>query len=188
MYLFSALLFSLSANIDSLIIGASYGIRHIRLSIAKCLLIGLVTLGGTLAALLLGRQILAFFPSPLTQWIGNILLIALGIYYVVKALYSRKRTGETPSIQKQSKAQTLSVKECLLLGAALSVNNLGIGISASITGMALFPAAPVSFVISALFLYLGNTFGRCFGSRISDSYADLISGGILILLGIYGFF
>lgn len=183
-----ALLFSFSANIDSMIIGTSYGIRHIRLSVTKCLLISLVTLGGTITALLLGRQVLLFFPSPLTQWIGNLLLIVLGIYYIAKALHFRKKANRPPSIQNQSEAQPFSIKECLLLGTALSVNNLGIGISASITGMALFPAAPLSFVISALFLYLGNTFGRCFGSRISDNYADLISGGILILLGIYEFF
>ncbi len=202
MYFIPALLFAFSANIDSLIIGVSYGIKRTLLPVSHCLLISLITFCGTAAALLLGGQILVLFPFSVTQWAGNLLLLGLGMYYVIKSIKdilknracteknSLREDGNIPALRRppgQTQARALSARECVLLGAALSVNNLGIGVGASITGLPLLPAAPLSFVCSALFLFLGNQFGKCCSSCAGDSYADLLSGIILMILGIYEF-
>ena len=54
MHLISSLLFALSANIDSFIVGMSYGIKKSDISLLKSTIISLVTLIGTIAAILMG--------------------------------------------------------------------------------------------------------------------------------------
>lgn len=191
MYFIPALLFAFSANIDSLVIGLSYGIKKTRLSLAKTTLISLVTLCGTILALLLGQTIFSVFPGLSTQWLGNLLLIGLGYYYIRKSLrHILIHKKDAPTLQKQSSEgiskKSISTKACIFLGITLSLNNFGIGIGASISGLTLLPATALSFFISVLFLYIGNVLGRFCISTSKDWLADLISGIILIVLGIYG--
>lgn len=79
----------------------------------------------------------------------------------------------------------LSIRELLLMGVALSANNMGIGIGASIAGIALKSASLLTFVCSVCFLHTGNLLGQMQFSEFADHYADLLSGLLLILLGIF---
>lgn len=233
MYLIPVFLFSLSANIDSFIIGISYGIKKTKIRPAQNLLIALVTLCGTAAALLSGTGILTFCSFPGSVYLGNFILLVLGLYYLGKFFCScfRNYTQKTcrqdadseemckqnihsqdtgsnwtyaqnictqhtggdgtyekkiPSHDADDESAALSVlswKEALLLGLSLSVNNLGIGIGASIAGLKVFPTAPVSFLLSMLFLSLGNLTGRSRIFEKAGQYADLFCGLLLVTLG-----
>ena len=157
MHLISSLLFALSANIDSFIVGMSYGIKKSDISLLKSTIISLVTLIGTIAAILMGTQISQFLPASSTLGIGCALLIGLGLYYILKALFGfirnkiRKRevkANEQAAPLKQEAEDTalLTLREGLFLGLAL---------------------------------------GKTKMPRISDQMADVISGLILVGLGIY---
>lgn len=195
MYLISAFLFSFSANIDSFIIGISYGIKKMKIRPFQNLLIALITLCGTSAALFSGSKILAFGFFPCAGYLGNLILLALGLYYVMKFFVSflknhiRKKRSSTDRKNQvticsgSAPSSVLSWKEALLLGISLSANNLGIGIGASIAGLALFPTAPVSFLLSMLFLSLGNHAGRSRVFEKAGQYADLFCGMLLVILG-----
>ncbi|MBU3874839.1 manganese efflux pump [Faecalicatena sp. AGMB00832] len=196
MHLISSLLFALSANIDSFIVGMSYGIKKSDISLLKSTIISLVTLVGTIAAILMGTEISQFLPASCTVGIGCALLIGLGLYYILKALFGflknkiRKmevKTNEHVSApaDQETKTALLTLKEGLFLGLALSINNFGMGIGASITGLRLVPTAVISLVVSVIFLYAGNFIGKTKMPRISDQTADIISGLILVGLGIY---
>lgn len=196
MHLISSLLFALSANIDSFIVGMSYGIKKSDISLLKSTIISLVTLIGTIAAILMGTQISQFLPASSTVGIGCALLIGLGLYYILKALFAflrnkiRKRevkANEQPAPLKQEAEDTalLTLREGLFLGLALSINNFGMGIGASITGLKLVPTAVISLIVSVIFLYAGNFIGKTKMPQISDQMADVISGLILVGLGIY---
>lgn len=71
-----------------------------------------------------------------------------------------------------------------MLGCALSANNIGIGLSASIAGLSLIPAATVTFLFSLAFLALGNRLGQCRSLPFTEHTANLITGLLLIVLGI----
>ena len=196
MHLISSLLFALSANIDSFIVGMSYGIKKSDISLLKSTIISLVTLIGTIAAILMGTQISQFLPASSTLGIGCALLIGLGLYYILKALFGfirnkiRKRevkANEQAAPLKQEAEDTalLTLREGLFLGLALSINNFGMGIGASITGLKLVPTAVISLIVSVIFLYAGNFIGKTKMPRISDQMADVISGLILVGLGVY---
>ena len=178
----SSLIFAFSVNIDAFLVGMSTGIRKIHITIVQNLIISLISFAGTLLSLLLGRRILYLLPDFLTSCGGSILLFTLGIYYLYKAL-----SAPDNSLHSESFTVTLSLKETFLLGAALSFNNIGIGIGASMSGIVLLPAALLTFLTSALFLSSGNILGNTSGLRLSNRYADLLSAIMLLLLGICNF-
>lgn len=230
MHFISSLLFGISANIDSFIVGASYGIKKSHISLAKSILISLITMAGTVISILLGTEIVAFIPAHAAEILGSALLILLGLYYMIKGLlqYWKEhfpdedavkiedlykinispapvRTADClasstvdsvlpdfsiPDSQSDTKAaiSPMSLKEGIFLGLALSVNNFGMGIAASISGLTLFPAAVISLILAILFLYAGNTFGKSRIFQMSGQAADLVSGLILITLSLYEFF
>lgn len=200
MYLIPVFLFAFSANIDSFIIGISYGIKKTFINLKKNILISLITLAGTTLALLSGSGILRFCPVSYANFIGRLLLLSFGIYYLLKSLILHFR-GSKPlpsdsEIESQelsfddigtfsySSRNQLSWAEALLLGFSLSANNLGIGISASIAGLAVCPAAPISFLFCILFLYLGNIAGKSQIFQKAGQYADFICGLLLMILGV----
>lgn len=78
----------------------------------------------------------------------------------------------------------LSAWETLILSLTLSLNNIGIGLSASMAGLSLLPAAAMTFGCSALFLLCGNRLGQSRFLRLIGNVADPISGLLLIGLGI----
>ena len=132
----SSLIFAFSVNIDAFLVGMSYGIRKIHVTFLQNLLISLISFAGTLLSLLLGRRLLSFLPDFAAACAGSIILFALGLYYLYKSL-----TVSGHSLHSESLHITLSLKETLLVGAALSFNNIGIGIGASMSGIVLLPAA-----------------------------------------------
>ena len=85
-------------------------------------------------------------------------------------------------------ALPLTCKEAALLGAALSVNNMGMGIGASITGLKLLPTCGFTLGFSLLFLFVGNRLGHTRRLTASGPLADSISGLLLMGLGIYELF
>ena len=197
MHLISSLLFAISANIDSFIVGMSYGLKKSNSDLLQRTVISLVTLTGTVIAILMGTQISQFLPASSTQAIGCALLIGLGLYYIIKSFFSYIREkikkaevksnecGSGTQNNVPAKASLLTMKEGLFLGLALSINNFGMGIGASITGLKLLPTAVMSLVVSVIFLYAGNLIGKTKVPHISDQSADFISGLILAALVIY---
>lgn len=202
MYLFSALLFALSANIDSFIIGLSCGIRKTKISAPQIVLISLITLCGTTAALAAGQELLFRFPFPCAEYTGKLILLVFGLYYAAKflfmnifrpvhksqetevsACFSEPETAEDARILTPNRS--LPWKSACLFGISLSANNLGIGLGASISGLLLIPASLISFTASIFFLLLGNHTGRCMPFQRSGRYADLFCGILLILLSIF---
>ena len=163
MYLFSALLFALSANIDSFIIGLSCGIRKTKISFPQIFLISLITLCGTIAALAAGGRLLSLFSLPYAEYAGKFILLMFGLYYAAKYIFMNifhpipqsdeaavscclaSQAADTPF-----PCQTLPWKGACIFGLSLSINNLGIGLGASISGLLLIPTSLISSVIHFL--------------------------------------
>lgn len=199
MHLISSLLFAISANIDSFIVGMSYGIKKSNINLLKSTIISLVTLIGTVIAILMGTEISQLLSPTSTRAIGCTLLICLGLYYIVKSILgyikekyrkSEVKTNEIHCSTNQKSSDkgsllTLTLKEGLLLGLALSINNFGMGIGASMTGLLLLPTALISLIVSVIFLYGGNFIGKTKMPHMTDQMADIISGLILVGLAVY---
>ncbi|NRV14874.1 putative Mn2+ efflux pump MntP [Clostridium beijerinckii] len=83
----SALLFSLSSNLDNLVIGIAYGIKKIRIGTAANLIVALVTSTGTFLSMLLGIYVSKFLPSFLSNSLGAGIIIILGLYFVIQSIF-----------------------------------------------------------------------------------------------------
>lgn len=201
MQLIPSLLFGISASLDALLVGISYGLRKIRIRTLKNLAISLVSLLGTCLSACLGSRLLPFLPPILAGCTGSIILMLLGAYYITKwcfAVLAKQRIQAITQVQAADKVQTiteilptgkfdpvsLSPWETLILSLTLSLNNIGIGLSASMAGLQLLPAAVMTFSCSALFLLCGNRLGQSRFLRLIGEAADPISGLLLIGLGI----
>ena len=182
---FSAFLFGLSANIDAFVLGLSYGFKRQRFPLSMNLLVSLVTLLGTLLALWAGSCLASVFPSRFSVLLGSLLLIALGCYYCLKFLYTfvRAKPLHTVSIQQAPPAAQLAGREVLLLGAALALNNMGMGIGASFAGLYTPLVGLFTFLLCMGLLLAGNQMGLRYMPRRLSAYGDLLSGGIIVLLG-----
>lgn len=227
MQLLPSLLFGISASLDALLVGISYGLRGVRIRAWQNLVISSVALLGTCLSACAGRQLLPLLPAPLAGSTGSIILILLGAYYAGKpllpllsSLFLKRRTkrdgtrkeelrtielsraepsgaaaelppveapeitAESPPAEAPESGSKLPACEALILSLTLSLNNIGIGLSASMAGLHLLPAAVMTFGCSALFLLSGNQLGRSPFLRMIGSAADPISGLLLVGLGL----
>ena len=186
----SVLLFCLSANLDTLVIAVSYGMRHIKIPLWSNAVISLITTLGTLAAMLFGRLLSGVFPPALTGRLGGAVLIILGLWFLLdeckkiwEAHFLRIEERETPPDLASDGA--LAVKAAVPLAAALTVNNLGMGIAASIAEISIVLTSIATFASTVLFLLLGSWLGRRKIFRRLGRTASLCSALLLTALGIY---
>lgn len=208
----SSLLFGISASLDALLVGISYGIRHVRIRFWQNLVISLITLLGTCLSVGLGHRMAAVLPDLVSEYAGSLVLILLGLYYVVKWLITHMRNmcrkappasftepGSAPAAAGNTMLCTASVHcpqpvpclkptEILSLSLTLSLNNLSAGFSASLAGLPLVSAAAGTFVCSVLFLLSGNRLGSCRWLQLAGCAAEPASGMLLIGLGLIQLF
>lgn len=192
MYLISSLLFGFSASIDAFIVGMTYGVKKTHISFWKNIFISTITLAGTILSILAGSRIAPFFPERAAKAAGSLILILLGIYYIVKFIIiclKRHHISKQPpagyAASRRPGACLITTQEAAMLGLALSVNNMGIGLGASISGIRLLPTSVVTFLLSVLLLALGNRLGKTRLLQFADRFADPLAGIFLIALGLY---
>lgn len=185
MQIIPSLLFGISASLDALLIGISYGIRSIRIYLWQNLIISGITLAGTCLSVGFGGWLAPRLPLMLSRYAGSMVLMLLGIWYVVKWMVKMlAHTREMAQAAAAGPVSQLSFPEVLGLGVSLSLNNIGIGLSASIAGLALIPAATATLACSLLFLFAGNRLGRSRLLQFFGAAADPVSGILLILLAL----
>lgn len=190
MSLLPSLLFGISASLDALLVGTALGLRKVPLPAGYNLLISTVTLIGTVISIGLGNLLLPLFPTGIGTRIGSSVLILFGLYSLGKWLLCKWRCRISPTgplcreEKKLAGHQELSLFQTLVLGCALSMNNIGIGFSASITGLPVLPASISTFFCSFGFLALGRRLGRSVFLQQIGEYTDPVSGLLLILLGL----
>ena len=192
----SALLYSLSSNLDNLVIGIAYGVKKIKIGITPNLIIATVTSIGTLISMSVGKFISGFLPTSLTNMLGAVIIMLLGLYFLIQSIlklipksYSNSLAlNEIMDYAEKSDSDnsgTLNIKEAFVVSLGLMLNNLGTGLAASITGVNVSITVICTFILSIALLMLGKSIGHNVLGSICGKYAPLISGVLLIILGIF---
>lgn len=196
MQLIPSLLFGISASLDALLVGISYGLRRVRIRLWQNLVISLITLSGTCLSVGLGAWLAPLLPGILSRLAGSIILMFLGLYYIIKwaAGFVRGKTTHCARPEAficsggESSHPGLSLPEVFFLSLTLSINNMGIGLSASMAGLPLIPASAATFLCSVLLLLMGNRLGRSRMLGLIGHLADPLAGGLLIGLALLQIF
>ena len=182
MHPLSIALFALSANLDSLAVGFSYGLQGIVIDRKGNFLAGIIPFAGALLALFFGRGVLQVMPERAAQLAGGGLIVLIGLWGIGELV--RKKAGRA----QYAKGAFLTTRQALVLGAALAANNMALGAGAGITGVAPLPAALASLLCGLLFLYVGNRLGRlCTGGKLVAG-AQAGAALLMVALGIYEMF
>lgn len=201
MNFFSALILAISASLDSLSVGIAYGCDNIKISLKNITIISLITAFGTLISMILGYFLSSFLTETLSNIIGSILLICIGLWFII-SFFSKKNEQPidiqlpsegcnyknilgNPSMADTDNSKTIDTKECICLSIALSLNNLGLGISASITGINPITATILTFLTGMMFFLLGFIIGKKFLSKFLGDYSNLFSGILILALAVF---
>ena len=190
MHILSSLVFAISANTDNFVVGVSYGIKKIKIGLVSNLLIALISLLGTILSMSVGKIIFNFLPGNTSNLIGSIILIIIGGWTIVKPLLKSISDGvlENPEKVDIDNSSNIDAKESIILAFALTINNVGLGIGASITGLNIVITSSLTFVFSLLMIIVGYALGSYYLSKVFSKNATIISGLIIIALGIYEMF
>jgi len=205
MQLLSAVLFVVSANIDNFAVGVAYGIKNIKIGIASSLIIALISAAGTFFSMSFGLVISKCLPLFVSNALGSMILIGIGLWIIADDMIKKhERTIQESSNKNEfmeymdlldhpEKADTdrsgnIDVKESVTLAFALTINNIGLGIGASIAGLNIIFNTLLTFFFSLAAVVLGCRLGNGCFSKALGKYATFVSGLIIIALGTYQLF
>jgi putative sporulation protein YtaF len=196
---FSTLFLPFSMTLDNFPLGVAYGVKAVRMKAATIVLITLLPVGGTLMGMLAGRYAGHWLSAVAANWIGSAVFVALGVWTLWDTLQYKKHTHTPEAFSPAIAVHTLdggtpaqlrhvSIKESLVLALALSINNLGGGIGAGVSGLNLAGVTLLTFLFGYLLLILGYRLGAGFKTLVDGKWPGVISGFLMIGLGIYEVF
>jgi putative sporulation protein YtaF len=166
MHVLSIFFFCAAASSDSFIIGLSYGSKGIRIKFYSNFLVASISSLGTFLAMLLGLGLHEGISYKYTTILGSLLLISFGFYMLIGSLRKRKERKENLGYQDyinhpehfdKDMSKEIELKEAVILGGILSINNIGIGIGASVAGLNIFVTSLMSLIFSMFFVYFGKS-------------------------------
>ena len=176
---FGLSLLALSISIDSLGIGITYGLRNTKFTLlSKCILFITSLLIG-LASIFIGRFIGSFISDFASHIISGVMLIIIGIVILID-----------PIPFDFDRSYAIDSKEAFILGIALSLDTISIGICTSIGGYLNFYFPVLVAIFQIMLLFLGITIGNKIikSFKVPDKIWNIISGCILILFGLVKLF
>ncbi|WP_447405651.1 sporulation membrane protein YtaF [Clostridium perfringens] len=195
----SILLFVIAASLDILVVSLAYGLKDIKINFSSTLVISSISALGTFISMILGKFLVDLIPVKLGDIIGGLVLLALGFYSIYsyfkekKILTSHNSENnssptfilENPEVADKDKSGNIDFKESLALSLALALNNFGLGIGASISGLNIAFTTISTFIISLIFISLGFYLSKTIKSKNISKNSNLIAGIIIIILSLF---
>ncbi|HAT4245654.1 TPA: sporulation membrane protein YtaF [Clostridium perfringens] len=195
----SILLFVVAASLDILVVSLAYGLKDIKINFSSTLVIASISALGTFISMILGKFLVDLIPVKLGDIIGGLVLLALGFYSIYsyfkekKILTSHNSENnssptfilENPEVADKDKSGNIDFKESLALSLALALNNFGLGIGASISGLNIAFTTISTFIISLIFISLGFYLSKTIKSKNISKNSNLIAGIIIIILSLF---
>ena len=195
----SILLFVVAASLDILVVSLAYGLKDIKINFSSTLVIASISALGTFISMILGKFLVDLIPVKLGDIIGGLVLLLLGFYSIYsyfkekKILTSHNSENnssptfilENPEVADKDKSGNIDFKESLALSLALALNNFGLGIGASISGLNIAFTTISTFIISLIFISLGFYLSKTIKSKKITKNSNLIAGIIIIILSLF---
>ncbi len=204
------LLLALALSIDALGVGISYGLRRMRVHPVSLVILLSLSMLFSFLAVLAGRGLAALLPPLVSQLLGALVLVAIGVWVIVGAGKERKKPESTPKeggticrfiirslgltieiIRNPvscdfDRSERIEPLEAVYLGIALSVDALGAGIGTAVAGINSYLIPVAVGVMQLLLLMAGLLLGRkaATAGKIGDRVWNMMSGSLLIVLAV----
>ncbi|GAF67055.1 sporulation membrane protein YtaF [Alkalihalobacillus trypoxylicola] len=205
MVIFSLLALTLAVSLDSFGVGLTYGLRKMKLPFKSLLFIASCSAIVILISMGMGSLIQEWVSPEVASSLGGIILILIGAWALYQVIKNPKASNEKKEVILNFEIKTLGVvirvlrhpmsadlddsgtisgREAILLGLALSLDAFGAGIGAALIGFPPLLLAICVACMSALFLTVGMKFGHYFSSSNWMQKFSFIPGLLLIILGV----
>ena len=194
------LFIALANNVDNISVRIAYSIRGIKIPILKNIWISIITFFMSSFAAFFGTIISKFLSKNTSSILSMVLLIAIGFWIMIEPYIKKESNDEVetndseennilnilkkPETADVDNSKDIDFKEATLLGIALSINNIGGGLSAGIIGLNSFFVGFFSAIISFLALLAGNYITDFFNKCNMGKKATTLAGIILIIIGV----
>lgn len=199
MYFLSILLFSAAVTCDGLIIGLSYGARKVKINFMSNLIVGIISCLGTMIGMYAGQLFDIFLVESVTKSLGSILLFLFGLYMFYQAIYKQinarrqqkaliTNTADLAETFDKDHSKTIELKEAVMLGLFLCINNIGLGVGASLTGLNIMITSITCLILSIVFIEFGCRLTYNYLSEKTVQYAEYIASIMIMILAVYELF
>ncbi|WP_407311722.1 manganese efflux pump [Desulfosporosinus sp. SB140] len=185
-----------ASNLDNAGVGIAYGLRKTRIPLTPNSIIALMGFSLSCVGGILGNWI-SFCLTPFTcQIISTTVLVSIGVYVLSQQYFNKKpkehlsednlilRVLRNPEEADLDNSKSISLFESVILGIALSLNNLAGGFSAGITHLNILMTSSISGFFSFICTGLCAIFSLKFAAGRLGEKATTISGILLILVGV----
>jgi putative sporulation protein YtaF len=210
--IFSILLISVSLSLDAFGAGITYGMRKIRIPLASKLIICFMSVLYSGIALIAGKAAHGILPPVSASTTGAIILAVMGVYIIMQTFLKKENSVTEKSHTEKRKlfeivlksfgitiqvirnpdngdidrSGVIDTREALLLGFALSVDAIGVGIGSALAGIGSLLIPLTAGVFQMLLLHAGTCIGKRLGesSRLNKKMISVVPGILLITLAI----
>ncbi len=196
--MFYAIIIALANNVDNLGARIAYSIQGTRVDILINLWISIITFIISASAAFSGAAVIGAFGKDIASLIAMAMLVGLGLWMIIQALRQswhekiheeKTSSGHLVIFRKPHHADVddskhIDFKEGTFLGVALSINNIGGGVSAGVLRIDPILVGFLSALVSFIALLAGNYVADYFVRRRIADKAAVIGGLLLILIGV----
>ncbi|MGI6420721.1 MAG: sporulation membrane protein YtaF [Syntrophomonadaceae bacterium] len=210
MELISSILFGLAVSADGFAAGMAYGVKKIKIPIFSLLVIALASALAVSISMFCGRGLAMGLSPELASRLGALTILVLGSYFVLQALGEKISTIDTEAeqpiisvsikplgiivqiLKEPARADfdcsgIISAREAFFLGLALALDAMGAGVGVAMAGLNIFYTVLAVGVLKFILVNLGLLVGAFFNQAWIKSLSAVISGLILIIIGISEF-
>ena len=170
---------ALSASIDALGLGITYGIKKTKMSRPGNIIIftTLFCLSGL--SVFIGHYISVLFSPTVSAILGSSLLILLGIYNIYKSQNNTSTNFDTDG------SNNIDAKEAFVLGIAVAIDASCVSLGSGMIGIGGFVLPFLMAVFHTFFVNCGNLVANNIAKKftISSELLSILSGIILIFIG-----
>lgn len=177
------ILLALSASIDALSLGITYGIKKTKMSKTASIIIFITVLCCSTIALLVGHSFSLFFSHNFSILIGSFLLIMLGSYNIYNSI---KKSNSFKNFDIDN-SNYINKKDATLLGLAVAIDASCVSMGAGIIGYVSFILPVLMAIFHTLFVNCGNSIANLIVNNLNipSNILSILSGILLIFIGIF---
>ena len=177
------ILLALSASIDALSLGITYGIKKTKMSKTANILIFIIVLCCSTVAILVGHFLSLLFSPTISVLVGSSLLIMLGLYNVYKGV---KNSNIFINFDVDN-SNYIDNKEAIALGLAVAVDASCVSMGAGIIGYISFILPIFMAVFHTFFVNCGNFVAKSIVEKLNvpSNKLSILAGILLILIGTF---
>ena len=173
------ILLALSASIDALGLGVTYGIKKTKMSRLGNLIIFVTLFCLSGLSVFIGHYLSILFSPIVSAILGASLLILLGIYNIFKS-----KNNSTTDFDADG-SNYIDAKEAFVLGLAVAIDASCVSLGSGMIGMGGVVLPLLMAIFHTFFVNCGNLVATNIASRftISSKLLSNLSGIILIFIG-----